>query len=409
MTIELSALQRLAVYREPDGSFATDHSATPGDFQDIPFQSGSLSFNFNPQKLDKGTVQQHIDGHDGATIGRYRPTLSFTMIAHPATTKAVDGVTSITSANCALFCLLEGILGGEVSGNEGTTLGTITNAYTVAADTGDGAEWAKHYGIGLQDSAGNFEIHEIQGVSTDTLTTKATPTFTPTTALAALNTTSFYLDESDKSFQFIYEGAEQSDRWLFQGMQVTSVTFNIPTDEFPTITFNFEGVHVQQLASAAISQASYENFSPVFKTGKFLLATSEDSAGSTTTELCVPSRSLALNLQFGPVICPGETYGISRYKRRRSAPVATLEATTYYELETYFDAVPLETDYYVSQQVGTTASEGGFAFVMPSAQLVGMERVDSDGLAAQTLMFEAQQDTNESTTLGLSPFRIHFA
>lgn len=409
MSIELSSNYRVAVYREPDGSFAVDNSGTPSAFQDIPCQRGSISWDPNPQRLEKNTVYQTIDANDGVVIGHYRPTLSFTTILYPASTRAVDGVASVTSANHALFCLLEGIFGGEISGNQGTTLGTITNAYTVDADTGDGSNWAKHYGIALQDADGIMEIHEVQGVSTDTITTKATPTFTPATAVDALNCTSFYCSESDKSFQFICEGSETDDRWLLMGMQVTSMSINVPTDEFPTITFNFSGVHVKSLAAQAITTATYANYAPVSKTGNFLLATFEDAAGSTTADLCSPSRSINLNVQFSPIICGGETYGINRWKRMHAPPICTMEVVSYFEVKTYFDAVPNESSYYASFQHGNAISEGGFAIVMPNAQLTKFMRTDADGKGAQTLTLEAQQDTNETSELGLSPVRIHFA
>lgn len=407
MTIELQALQRIAVYEEPNGSYATDNSGTPSAFEDVPFIEGTASWTSGRLFHELNTAQQNIDSYAGVVQGWKRPTLQFEMLLGPTGTPAGNGVASLGAADSALFTILKAVFGGIRSGNEGSAIVTVNSQSSIDVSVGEGANWEECAGIGLPDASGNLEIHEVHAVATDTITTRATAQNTISTD-EAYNATTIYLDESDTSLQFIVEGAEQDDRWVLQGMQATSVSLTMPTDDFWKISFTFEGANYSALSPQAITLATYNNFNPVNKTGTMLSATAEDAAGSSTTTVCSQDRSINLNIQFEKIACPGATYGIDRWKRVRAVPVAEFSFTAYYEDTTWFTAADNGTAKYLSQQLGTDTTDGGLALVIPNAEITDVNR-DGDTMATQTVTARAKQDLNGgSTALLLSPFRFHF-
>ena len=417
MAIEVFRLKRLRVYEEPSGSFATDNIGNLStDFLDVPFIEGTLTLNpeIQSKELNLGTQELYADS--GLIQDRQRPTLSFNMYCHPTGAAAGDGVASKGATDLAEFAILKAVLGGIDSGNDGSTLQAVNSQSDFDVDTGDGSNWSQHSGIVLLDSSSRAQLLEVQAVSTDNITTRTTGPLTVANGTEAYNPTTFYLDDSDTSLQWVIEGAGARDRWQIFGSQATSASLEMVSEEFWVWSFTFTGVHFKNLGTGTLATADNPNFAPVFDTGPFIAATSNTTSGTAHDAICTTSRTLTLNIQYQEVYCPNATYGAERWKAVPQRPFAEMSFDTYYDDETasateWYDAAVAGSKHYFSQQLGNAISttEGVVGLVAGNAQVYQWEPIEIEGLSGQKVTARILRDVTPSAESAKinSPIRLH--
>lgn len=408
MTINQVGQRRVAIFEEPDGSYAVDHTGTPGDFLDLPIVHGSLKVNPGFQMKDPMTQKQYLLSHDKLVPGRQRPTVSFDIVLAPLGTAFGASTTTFDTDDSAILRMLKIVFGGFDGGvNAGSAVaGTPSNAYTIPVTTGHGSRFTAKTVVGLVDSNGRVEHRKILSKSTDDLNLYHGGTFTPADTSAVYNTCSVWMTgRPDTTLQMITEGAGTHDRWKYLGGYCTSANLTLGNDEFPKLSLTFEFVHMEALSSQAITLASYLNFSPQWKTGKLLIAPYSASGGQTATELCAQDRSFGLALQQEPLFCSSAEYGVRRpFRPRVDPPVFTFTIPD--ESNTYYDAVLSGAEFQISQQINDDP-DNSLSIFGTRCQVINCEPV-GDSLDQQTVTLRPIPIANASSDLSRSPVTIHF-
>lgn len=409
MSIELHALQRIAVTEESNSNFCIDLTGS-ATYLDVPFQEGTAQLSLDVDILRPNTVQQRIDAQPRNVIGPRGATLTLTMILAPT---GNNSGTSRAITDAALLQLLKIFYGGADASNAGTTFtGGTAAAPTVTSAAGFAAGGA----CGWADSDGIVHLHEIDSVAGTTINLHQQFPGAPSNGNVARAATTIFLTENpDTSVQMIVEGAEEDDRWLLLGGQLTGApTFAIPVGGLPTVTFTIGFAYWKGLGDQAITPATYANFDPQhfegfiraklydFGTARQLLdaaALTWEQQGPIYTGVASPSGT-APQLGGRPV---------KRWRRNRAVPIARLGLSLPFEGQDYFQERDALNNYHFEVQIGSGSS--ALLLTMPRTELVNVQRIDQDGLAYQQLSFEATNDgatDDASSEMERSALRIHF-
>lgn len=349
---ELYELRRVRLYEEPAGSYGVDHSGTPGDFLDLAIVHGSCAFDPGYQTQSPNTQQQSRVTYDPVIRGRNRPTLTLQVVLAGLGYTANSSNVGLEEDASALLRLLKIAMGGLLGGAAGSAVaGTPANAYTIDVTTGHGTRFTNKQMVGLIDSTGKVEQRRLLSKATDKLTFYHGGTFTPADTTAVLNGTMVYMTNNpDTSAQFILDGAEDDDKWVFRGGQVTSFSIDMPNDGFWTINVTFAGSGAERLASGSLGIADYAYYSPEFKTSKFLVSPYSASGGQTAEAPCAQARSFNFNIAYEMIECSSDPDGVARqFATRGEAPTAMF--TVPYD-DAWFDAADALDEVQISQQQG---------------------------------------------------------
>jgi len=410
MTIELHALQRIAVNEEPNSGFAVALTL-PGTFVDVPFQEGSAALTLDRPILEPQTVQQRIDAVSNIVYGPDAATLQITLPLHATGVAAGNATQSPAHTSSALLMILKAAFGGLVRGTGTTSTGSST-ADTLAATSGAGFQGGG--AVGWVGAGSIYHLHEIAGVATNAVTLhQALPAAPANTNVLYGASTVYLTDNPDTSLQMLVEGAETDDRWLLLGGQLSGPpSISLGLGEIPTIQFSLTFAAWTSLAPGAITPASYANYVPIYTEGR-MRSIEYGAAANTVATLCPSAVEPELaGPMYGPVMCPSGVNTILRWRRMRAVPVMMLNLSLAYENLDWFDARDDKDEYHLEYQVGRAAPGEGIVLSMPKARAVNVQRIDADGLAYQQVTFRADIDgetTNGSNAeLARSAVRMHF-
>lgn len=409
MSIELHALQRIAVTEESNVNFCVDLTGS-ATYLDVPFQEGTAQLALDVDILRPNTVQQRIDSQPRNVIGPRGATLTLTMILAPT---GNNSGTSRAITDAALLQLLKTFYGGADASNVGTTFtGGTAAAPTVTSAAGFAAGGA----IGWADSDGIVHLHEIDNVASTTINLHQQFPGAPSNGNTARAATTIFLTENpDTSVQFIVEGAEQDDRWLLLGGQLTAApTFAIPVGGLPTVTFTIGFAYWKKLTGAAITPATYANFDPQYFEGFVRLKAYDSGTARTLYDVAALTWE-----QQGPVYVPVASPSgtapqlggrpAKRWRRNRAVPIARFGMSVPFESTDWFDDRDTLENFHAEVQINTGTS--ALLITMPRIELVNTQRIDQDGLAYQQLSFEATNDgatDDASSEMERSALRLHF-
>lgn len=414
MSIEISQVQRLRVSTEPSSAFATDRTGTLANFTDVPFVEGSASATLTQNMLNPEHAQQYLDGYPTQVLGTKACQLSFSINLAPTGTSAASTVTAVQSA---LGIILKATMGGEVlSTGDDVQAGTPTATTFDVADAAGNAIAPGQF-VGWANSSGNVEARPVKTVSTNAVTLRMGFSAAPSTGNDILGSATYFLGENpDTSLQFILEGVESQDRWVLRGLQLESMSIDLPLGELPRVTFTFQGATwtygasaATDLTASALSAATYSNVSVIHTTGNFYYQT--NSTATLPTALAVSSVSLEPALAYIPVPSPSGTETISRYRRNRVAPVISGSFTLPYQDTSYFTDRDNKTLKQIVYQLGTVAGSV-VALDLPTVQVTDVQKADANSIASQTVSWQAQTDAVSPagviTDIEKSAFRIAF-
>lgn len=418
MTVVQEPIKRLRLYEEPNGSFATDHSGTMGDFIGCPFVEGSLSFSLNRAVLPVGHSQQHIDGMAEKVLGIKTWELSYQMNMETVDTKAGNGV---TIAQGALGRMLKIGMGGERLG-VGDTF--AVSAGTNAFDVTTGARWVAGSAIAGATGAGNaLEVRVIESISSNTVTLKHNFTETTVNTETAWNSATYYLETGDgdtiTSAQFALEGLEQDDRWLLMGGQLTGLAIEAGPGIVPTMTFTWQGVDWDYadgtdtsgtLTGSTLGIETYADAKPLVVKDSELRVFTNGTATLTSTLIDAPAYTFAPNIQHAAHFAPGGTETVKTWIRLHQPPVISGTIQRPYEGTGWKDAMEGLTNLGIFLQIGTSTTDGAVCIDVPTVQVTNWQRVDIGGIAGEEITWEARQDSDVGssvTDIALSAFRVH--
>lgn len=407
MTIEQHAIQRCAILKET--SFAVDETAT-GTYLDCPAIENSLQLTLIKDELDVDILQQHLYGRALRVLGKKSATLTLQVPAYGFGTAAGDGVDSAAEDDSALIQMLAIGFGGIDGSNTGTTISAVTDATeftpTATTDLGDAKA------IGWANSAGNIEARVLRNLTANALLKSALSASPSTSDVLYAATTIYPTQDPQDTIQMIVEGAEQSDRWLLMGGQWSSPPqLTRANGEVPMWTFTYTFADWAKEPDAAITTATYSNYSPTYVHGDFAMKVS--GTGVTThTQYDAASVTYTFNGPvFQPVSSPNGTNTIARWRasRPQSGCIVQVDVSIPYEADTFWTERDDRDSYYIHDQIGLAA--GSVMLLETStAQVQNPQRTNQDGLAYQTIQFFAGLDDGVLGTgdLAVAPFRIHF-
>lgn len=411
MTIQVRNIQRLRLYEEPNGSFATDHTGTLGDYIDVPAAENSLRMVLNENSESPSPLQQYIDGMTAriATIRDW--TLDFTIPMGTLATKATDGV---AASQIAVGRLLKIAMGGQRLGT-GDTINDAGVAVT-DFDVTTVARWAAGAALSVNSgTGGTYECREIKSISSSNLVLKRVLSNAPSNGAALRAAATYYLNLGDgdtvTSAQFIVEGLNTTDRWLLMGGQLASLTFDLTPGAIPKMTFGWKGTNwidgstaTTDLSASALAAATYSASYIAVRDSTFYLST----VANTAQNIIYPSTiTITPNIQYEAVRNPGADETVLLWVRKHAPPVVT--GSFIYPDE---DAtIGLDTTSYALEfQIGFTTT-GQILMTIPTAQVLSRQRIDVGGVAGQEVTWEARNDseTSEGTSsaLGRSAMKIH--
>jgi len=420
MTVTQHNIGRLRAYEEPNGSFATDHTGTLGDYIDVPARVGTVTLRLNQDELETGKLQQHIDGRSESELGPKRWTMDMTLNLATFDTRASDGVAATQGA---LGRLLKIALGGQNLGT-GDTVNDASPAVS-SFDVTTSARWAAGGCIAAATgSGGELEMREIEGLSGSTLTTKLAFTGAPANSSTLYNTATYYMETGDgdvaTAAQFIAEGLESNNRWLLMGGQCTGLSLGLDIGSIPSVTFSWSGVDwdygdgtdTAADLTGAIAFATYSDDSHlILNDSEFHVQT----VGTATLAAAMHASSISYspNLSWVDQVTPAGTNGVAAKIRTHAPPVCSGSFVLPYEDTTWKDAWEAKTKKAVWLQVGMSATGGGCLISCPTTQIVNWDPFeDQNGIASQRVDWVARLDEDigsVTTDIGLSAFKMHFA
>ena len=417
-------VQRMRAYIEPNGSLATDHTGTLGDFWDIPFIEGSAEITLERPTIDPMTNRQDRDNHNEELLGVKRGKVKFQMNLAVADSRAGDGVAMATTAPIGRLMGL--VLGGSNYGT-GDTVNTSA-ATTTAITVANASRWQAGGCMGWGDANGVMHLREIAEMSGSVALLKLALPSSPANSDPLYNCASFYPDNHDSddvtTLQLIVEGLGNAgdgyhESWVLLGGQIEEpFTFEFPKGELPKVTFSFtfaDWDHGDEatMTPAAIGAASFAN------TNEVLFADSEfriQVNGTTTlsgSEVHASEIAIEPQFKYVEVPSPGGTNNIAAFVMDGSHPKVQGSFKAPYQDQTWFNARNSKTDEAIFLQIGSSESNGAILISAPTAQITDWQREDANGLMGQMVSWKGRLDgdTTESTAtvMGYAPFRIHFA
>lgn len=413
MTIGLGPLRRIDLYEEPNGSFAVDHSGTPGDFLPVPAQEGSMSWTPDRALLDPNLLQQYIHGRTLKVHGPRAASVSMTLPLAKTGTLADASTASLGAADSAFYRALKIAFGGIVSGQQGSTVASAADAHTITVAAGHGTRFVVGGAICWINSAGQMEMREIKSIAGDVLTLKHDFSAIPSVSAPIYNATSFYLHGGssaiETSAQFIVEGAIAQDRWSIRGAQLQSIAINLPMgDDVPTLQLTWQACEYEYLGSGSLAGATYSNYLPIaFNHGELLV---QSLATTARNIVKTPQITLNLGLSYIPLKSGDGTNTVFGYLQKHTPNIVSGDFQTYYEDQTWFDAWTNRTLKNISLNIMGT--DFGILLAAPACQIGPVTSPQSilDGILGHTVSFEGglDQDTaDQSNTRNRSAFRAH--
>lgn len=418
MTIEPEVLKRVGIYEEPNSAFAVSSAGTPANYIDFPYEEGSVTIDGDQPFLDPMAGKIKMDAMSLQVLGPTKCTVALKSTLHSHGLDLTGTIPAPTTTTWALLRALKAMLGGTFArASGGATLvlaGTTATAVTVSA--GRGVDFAKSGVIACQCVSGSsvLEAREIKSITGDVITVKQAFSAAPVTGTSVRGGVTVHMtSDPDTTLQFLVEGRELSDRFVFCGLQ-GGMTIELPFGQATSLAklaFSLAGPFWTRLADGGAVPTSpiYSVFQPVRNVDAELTV---PTVGSTTRVL-VHQTEIKIEL-------PGLTYedvpsgagvqGVRRKRRMPGRPLVRGSFTTPFEDQSWFQEFEGRTSRAVFQQIGNLAGQTVLISI-PTVQIQQPKRVAAGGIAGLMVPFIGRNDEDvatPTTDAHDSAFRIHF-
>ena len=422
MTYNVNSLMRLRVKAEPHASFAVDMTSSMTSWVDIPVREGSLTMTTEQPTKNPELSYPDMYLSEREIRLQKRGRLSFEVTLHTPDTVAASG---ITAAQTPVGYLLGIAMDGENIAF-GATIDTVYEDWQFDLNE-DYNNMEPGAAIGRVYN-GILEVREITQYNKSLKGIKQIYSETPSESDVIYACRTYYLDghvPSDiRSLQAVVEGYDygsKEDSWVYSGGQIDNpIKVTVKNGEIPSIGCDWifadwdNGDDKEYRPSVdGMQLATYT------QNNDLCVLDSEiriDEIGSTAAlnTYHIDDFRVDLGVMFVPVMGPGGTNGIIHYRMDVTKPPVRCEITLPYEDQSFYDYMKSETSLYIAYQIGRTLASGSIMISIPTAQVVGVNRVDMNGIMGQRVTFIGRDDedtvlTQDSDNYGLarSPFRIH--
>ena len=413
MSIELDLLRYVGLYEEPNGSYAVDHSATPGDFLAFPFMEGTLQAQLAQDDLNPMTGKIRADGDDKVILGPKSCTLAMATALHSHGLDLDGDVAPPTVSTWALMRLLEAIMGGSITTTDESAQTTVqagsTTTTAVEVTSSHGTRFAVGGVIGCEvvSGSGLIEAREIASIASDVITVKEAFSSAPVTGSAVRGGVTFHMTEDpNTSLQALIEGREGTDGLLLTGLQ-GGFSLQLPVGGLGQIAFALAGAAWSRLGSSSVTVPSYSVFGPMALNP---LEVHVPTIGSTTRVVVEQAEvSIEPQITYAPVRSGAAANTISRMRRQAVRPLVQGSFTIPYEDDTWWTAHSARQDRALFAQCGNVP--GSTVLISCPTIQIGLPQpaASAEGIAGQTVPFRGRHDEEigGSTEVGYSAFRIH--
>jgi hypothetical protein len=414
MSYEINALRSLRIYTEPANSYGVDNSATPADFIDVPMTEGFAMGAPAREMLDPMLAQVRLDGRAERVAGKRSAAMQIAMLLASHGVDMVGNETQPSATTWALRRLLTAVIGGvSLTGTEAsaTTVQAGTTSTVVNVTTNHGDRWTPNSPIGCIVN-GALEVREVLSVSTDAITVKEAFSATPTTGQSVRGGVTFYpTEDPDTSMQFIAQGRETADHFLYRGMQ-GGFQIEAKPGQFAKATFDLKGCAATKLSDhSGINVPSIANWSPVACVATAFTAPTVGS--STLTPVYASDVTVQLGFAYEPVTAWGGTETILRMRRQRprDGVLGRVSFVVPYEDSTWIAARDDREDRALFMQIGN-APGATILVSFPTVQVVDVQRsASATQISGQTVVCETRHDTSaaaDTTERRYAALRLHF-
>lgn len=419
MSIEPEILKRVGVYEEPNNAFAISSASTPANYLDFPYEEGSLQMEGDQPHLDPMAGKIEMDAMSIQVLGAKTCSVGVKTVLHSHGLDLSGVAAAPTTSTWALLRVLRAIMGGSFARANGgaTTVQAGSTVSTVTVNAGRGADFAKSGAIACVVASGSsaIEIREIKNVVGDVISVKQAFSAVPVTGSAVRGAVTVHMtSDPDTSLQFLVEGRELSDRFVFCGLQ-GGLSLELPfgqANALPKIALALTGSRWLRLADGAGAPAapSYGVFQPVRAVDAELTV---PTVGATTRVL-VHQTEIKIELPGLAYEDIPSGYGVEGVRRKRRMPGRPLVRGSFtlpFEDQAWFQAFEDRTSHAVFQQLGTLPGQAVLISV-PTVQIQQPKRVAAGGVAGVMVPFIGRHDedvTSPTTDAHRSAIRFHFA
>lgn len=434
-------LARLRMIQE--ASFGTDGSGTLGNYTDIPAIMDSIKPVRDEKIVQPGHVIQRLDQRDlGIAMPRIDTKLPFTTNVETVDTKAGSGVT-ITQHGLGL--LLECGLGGKFLGTGSTISGAASTTTVVNVTSAAGFRAGGALGIiNTSVTPNKFEMREIKSITGNAITLKMALGMAPVTPGAVVyGCATYYLHNNPagadpKYAQFLVEGYNPKDRWMFPGGALES--FGISGFEpagIPRFDWGFQhptwlpadGVNtVANLRDSTLGLVAYTNVRlSTVRDADIRLRSLASSA--LPGFLNAPKINISPNVRYEALRTPGSgllnstCFGYRRVEVYEE-PAVKLDIEAHWENDTVLDDYHAAgTLLHFNEQIGNVVTGGvpigGVLLSIPRLQIMqAPQEIMIGGVRGKGLELYSLHDTDttaaggataDDTALSQAAIRFHFA
>lgn len=415
---ELKRVERLRIAEEAAGSstFAVDLSGSIASFDDLFYRALEITLGRDMLPTDQVTQRPYTNPY--TVIGRKTAEASIETDLLPRGTALTAGTTPAYT-DTAMGTLLKVIMGGYYADEGDTEDGAFASTTSVVGVATDGSRWTPGGAIGVNNANG-FEMREVSSIAGNQITPKVQFSAAPTNGSAVTNAETFFLtDDPATSLQMVVETADRDDIWWLQGMQASSISFDLTLNALATMTVGLRGADWEHdddvgtpLGGGALALGTIADGEPIpfYRAyAYFQTRGAPPMAYSAANELDISALTLTLDLAYEPIPSPSGVNGVRRWKLVPRRPMASVEFVIPFENESLWDDWAGRQPKALFIQVGRVAGNT-VLLSLPHLQIQNVQRVESSpSLHGIRVTATALEDnaTDQTTEIRRTPVRVH--
>lgn len=411
-----TALRRVRVYIEPNGSAAIDHTGTIGDFADL--RVNTAEWAPTEETLEDEAVVQRLHQRRQVKKGFRGGSLNMSGYLVPL---AAELNSSATPDSDSLGDVLSTMLGEGLVSAAGDTVQAAPSPTTTTFTVSDGTRFTPGTWIAVETTATSerFEPVLVKGVSTNAITLAWALSFTPVSTAKVLNFESYGLTQglpsATKSIQVLGEG-EGRDHSIYLAMGCQGpLSIDWTLGQLPTWSAQLTAMSYlldsEMAASPAISAASLAvgimpGGAPVPVTDGAVILSPTSGTLRTLPDIAECTWSLGVSWQAEPSYngVEGKAQMVMVRGERNTCSMLVRASD-----ESWLTAWSAGTKYRVAAYAGNTGA-GMIAMAFGTAELVQRPVLESpNGIDYWRLVWGALENSDVDSTsdeISVAPFVI---
>lgn len=401
MSIVYKELRDIAMYVEPDGSFA-DNASGSAAYVSLPTVNDGLAVTISRDPIHLNRTRQKKFDRSKSKLGRKNAGLTLPMHLEGATTALSATVTP--GAGPYYGRVLQSQLGGLYA-SQGAGVASGTGGGEFSVDTGEGSRIKAGAIIArLNATTGKVECRPVRSVSTDSVEMLLSFGETPGSGDLIYGAYSYYpIQNPTGSLQFLCTGAEDDDVFVLRGLN-GGFGINLNPEGLNTISFELEGASWDSGSAGSVARKEYDEVEiPRYLAGEVILAPS-GSMPIDGSAVEFSSLEITPNFAWHSVMGVHGTEGVTRRvlsPTPQDEGAVTVTITLYMEDLSYLEHYENATDMVFMAQFGTEAGNI-HGVCLPRCQIINIEPLSdaNDGLLGQTITLAAYHNSYAEPSSG---------